>query len=295
MTQSTLDMETGATQPTPKSTQTNFVDLAKGQGLRRFGSVNWLGLWTFYKKEVQRFLKVAFQTVLAPVVTTLLYLVVFTQAFGDARPAVNGVSFIVFLAPGLTMMAILNNAFSNSSSSLIIGKIQGSIIDILMAPLSAAELTVGYTVGAATRGLLVGFITALTAAGYMAFSTPLPINNLFAIIYFSVSASVMFGLIGIVGGVWAEKFDQLAAITNFIIMPLTFLSGTFYPISRLPEPFLTITTFNPIFMLIDGFRYGFTGHAEASVLTSTLVILVINIILAFVCYRLLKSGWRIKS
>lgn len=266
-----------------------------GQGARRFGSINWLGLWTFYKKEVQRFLKVVFQTVAAPVMSTLLFLLVFMLAFGANRPSVGDVSYIVFLAPGLIMMAILTNAFANSSSSLIIGKMQGSIVDILMAPLSAAEIATGFIGGAVTRGLMVGFVTAVTCAVFMAGSDPMPVRNFFAIVYFALSAAWLFGTLGVLGGIWAEKFDQLSAITNFVIQPLTFLSGTFYAISRLPEPFLMVSRVNPVFMLVDGFRYGFTGHAEASVLTSVIVTMGLNIVLTYVVYRLLRSGYRIKS
>ncbi len=266
-----------------------------GPGVRRFGAVNWLGLRTFFFKEVHRFIKVAFQTVLAPVITTLLYMAVFAIAFGATRNPVNGVDYIVFLVPGLVMMAILNNAFANSSSSLIIGKLQGSIVDILMAPLSAAEMTTGLVAGAAVRGLIVGLVTALTAAIYMFFNAGLPVENIFAIFYFGLSAAIMFATLGVIGGIWAEKFDQLAAISNFIIQPLTFLSGTFYPISRLPEPFLSICSVNPIFMLVDGFRYGFIGTSEVSVTTSAITVLILNIVLIFAAYRLLKSGWKIKS
>ncbi|MEL6791278.1 MAG: ABC transporter permease [Pseudomonadota bacterium] len=264
-------------------------------GTRHFGPVNWLGLWTFYQKEVQRFVKVIFQTVAAPVISTLLFLLVFMLAFGVNRPDVGAVSYIVFLAPGLIMMAILTNAFANSSSSLIIGKMQGSIVDILMAPLSAAEIAAGFIGGAVTRGLLVGLITALTCAAFMAASDPLPVRNVLAVMYFALTAAWMFGTLGVLAGIWAEKFDQLSAITNFVIQPLTFLSGTFYPISRLPDAFLTASHFNPVFMLVDGFRYGFTGHAEASISVSILITLALNIALTTLTYRLLKAGYRIKT
>lgn len=265
-------------------------------GERRFGAVNWLGLQTLTMKEVRRFMKVAFQTVFAPLISTVLFLVVFMQAFGGARASVNGVPYIEFLAPGLVMMAVLTNAFANSSSSLIIGKVQGSIVDMLMPPLSASELTVALAVGAAARGLLVGAVTAATSAAFMAFSpTPMHVEHPWAILYFGLSGSFMFGMIGIIGGVWAEKFDQLAAVTNFVITPLTFLSGTFYAIGSLPEPFLTLSAGNPVYYLIDGFRYGFAGAHEAPLLTGALVTLAINIALAFACYRLLKSGYRLKS
>lgn len=267
-----------------------------GFGVRRFGAVNWLGLWTLYMKEVRRFMKVVFQTVIAPVISTLLFLIVFTQAFGGARPAVNGVPFVEFLAPGLIMMAVLTNAFTNSSSSLIIGKVQGSIVDILMPPLSAAELTLAIVAGAATRGILVGLITAITCAGFMAVNgTPMQIKAVWAIIYFSTAAAVFFGALGAIGGIWADKFDQLAAITNFIITPLTFLSGTFYSIANLPEPFRTISHYNPVYYLIDGFRSGFTGVNEAPLLIGVAATLGLSVVFTLLCYALLRKGYKIKD
>ncbi|MEX0645491.1 MAG: ABC transporter permease [Parvularculaceae bacterium] len=265
-------------------------------GERRFGRVNWLGLWTLIVKEMRRFMKVSFQTIFAPVISTILFLVVFIQAFGASRAAIGGVPYVEFLAPGLVMMAVLTNAFANSSSSIIIGKVQGSIVDVLMPPLSAAELTVAFVIGAAARGLLVGFVTAATSASFMAYSsTPMHLEHWWAIAYFSVGAALMFGMLGIIGGVWAEKFDQLAAVTNFVITPLTFLSGTFYAIKSLPEPFLTASHFNPAFYLIDGFRYGFTGAFEAPPMNGVLITLGINAALGYWCYRLLKSGYKLKS
>lgn len=269
---------------------------ASGFGERRFGPVNWLGLWTLLVKEIRRFMKVAFQTIFAPVISTILFLVVFMQAFGAARAPVHGVPYIEFLAPGLIMMAILTNSFANSSSSLIIGKVQGSIVDVLMPPLSASELTVAFVAGAAARGLLVGLVTAATSAVFMSFSdSPMHFEVLWAALYFSIAAALMFGMLGVIGGVWADKFDQLAAVTNFVITPLTFLSGTFYAIKSLPEPFLTLSNYNPVFYLIDGFRYGFTGVSEAPPLAGVLVTLAINITLAFACYSLFKSGYKLKN
>lgn len=269
---------------------------APGFGERRFGAVNWLGLWTLTAKEIRRFMKVSFQTIFAPVISTLLFLVVFMQAFGQARAAVHGVPYIEFLAPGLIMMAILTNAFANSSSSLIIGKVQGSIVDILMPPLSASELTLAFVAGAAARGLLVGIVTAATSALFMAFSaSPMKLEVLWAAGYFGLAAALMFGMLGIIGGIWADKFDQLAAFTNFVITPLTFLSGTFYAVKSLPEPFVMLSAFNPVYYLIDGFRYGFTGVYETSPLTGVLATLAINALLALWCYRLFKSGYKLKS
>jgi len=266
-----------------------------GFGERRFGAVNWLGLQTLFLKEIRRFLKVSFQTIFAPLISTLLFLLVFIQAMGG-RAAVGGVPYAEFLAPGLIMMAILTNAFANSSSSIIIGKVQGSIVDVLMPPLSASELLVAFVAGAACRGILVAIVTAATSAVFMAMAdAPMRIAHLWAIAYFSTAAALIFGLLGVIGGVWADKFDQLAAFTNFVITPLTFLSGTFYAITSLSEPFLTISHFNPVFYLIDGFRYGFTGEAEASLTVGAVTAAASVILLAALSYRLLKSGYKLKS
>lgn len=265
-------------------------------GARRFGAVNWLGLRTLYLKEVRRFMKVATQTIVAPVISTLLFLIVFTQAFGAARPAVGGVPFIAFLTPGLIMMAVLTNAFTNSSSSIMISKVQGSIVDVLMPPLSAAELTVAFVAGAATRGLIVGFITAITSAGFMAFNgAPMSVEALWAVVYFALAAAVMFAMLGVIGGIWADKFDNLAAVTNFVITPLTFLSGTFYSVDRLPEPFRSASLFNPVYYLIDGFRSGFTGHAESDLAVGFALTMALMIVFGWWCYRLFVSGYKLKD
>lgn len=277
---------------TPRTT----ADTAYAFGVRRFGAVNWLGLWTLYVKEVRRFMKVVFQTIVAPVISTLLFLIVFTQAFGGVRPDINGVPFVAFLAPGLTMMAILTNAFTNSTSSIMIAKVQGSIVDVLMPPLSAGELTIGFIAGAATRGILVGAVTAATCAVYMAlFGAPMSIKIAWAVLYYAMAAAVIFAAIGAIGGIWAEKFDQMAAITNFVITPLTFLSGTFYSVDNLPEPFRTISHYNPVYYLIDGFRSGFTGVTEAPVLISIVATFAIAVAFSFACYALIRSGYKIKD
>ena len=264
--------------------------------VREFGAVNWLGLSTLIDKEIRRFIKVSFQTIFAPLISTILFLLVFIQAFGRQKAEIHGVPYVEFLAPGLIMMAILSNAFANSSSSLMIGKVQGSIVDILMPPLTSAELLVGFLVGAAARGILVGVVTAATSAVFMAMSdAPMRLLHPWAILYFAFSGSVFFGLAGILGGIWAEKFDQLAVIQNFVITPLTFLSGTFYAVSRLPEPFLTISHLNPVFYLIDGFRYGFTGAHEASLLVGAATTIGVNVALAAWTFALLQSGYKLKS
>tara|TARA_R110002095_G_scaffold97247_2_gene85350 strand:- start:2311 stop:3123 length:813 start_codon:yes stop_codon:yes gene_type:complete len=258
---------------------------------RSFGVINGLGLWTLYKKEVRRFLKVMTQTVLAPVATTLLYMTVFSVALGSGRAAVNGVSFVEFLAPGLILMGLLNNAFANTSSSILVSKVQGNAVDFLMPPLSALELEIAFIGGAVTRGLLVALVTALTLVPFV---DVIPVHY-WAVAYFGIGSAAMLGMIGILGGLWAEKFDHMAAVTTFVITPLTFLSGTFYSISRLPEPIRLISQFNPFFYMIDGFRYGFTGFADGSVTVGVILVGVINIGLAVVCYLLLRAGWRLKT
>jgi ABC-2 type transport system permease protein len=259
--------------------------------VRRIGFINGLGLWTLYLKEVRRFAKVGFQTVFAPVISTLLFLLVFTLAFGDVRPAVGGVSFMHFLAPGLIMMGILNNAFANSASSLIIAKVQGSSVDFLMPPLSAAELSIAFIGGAATRGLVVGLVTLLCILPFM----PLTLAHPFTAFWFGLNAAMMMGMVGLLAGIYALRFDHLAAVQNFVLLPLTFLSGTFYSVKILPVIFQKLSAFNPFFYLIDGFRYGFTGVADGNVLIGALFVGTINLVLAITCYALLRSGWRLKT
>lgn len=253
--------------------------------------VNWTGLETLYVKEVRRFLKVGLQTVGAPVVTTLLYMMIFVVAVGGARPAVEGVSFARFVAPGLIMMAVLNNAFANASSSLIQAKIMGTSPDFLTPPLSPFELTAGFGLGAATRGVLVGAVTAATVWPFSHFGIAHPLTAL----YFLATASVTMAMVGVLAGLWSEKFDHLAAVTNFIVMPMTFLSGTFYSVHVLPEPFRSLSKFNPFFYLIDGFRYGFTGHADGSVAIGVAVTGALATALCLLSWELFRRGWRLKS
>jgi ABC-2 type transport system permease protein len=259
--------------------------------MRDLGMVNWIGLRTLYFKEVRRFLKVAVQTVLSPVVTTLLFMAVLSLAWGSQRGDVLGAHYTQFLAPGLVMMAILGNAFQNSSSSIMVAKMQGIAVDFLMPPLSAAELTAAFIGGAVTRGLLVGVVSIVAVAPF----TTIAVHDVWSILYFALAGSVMMGAIGAVGGIWADKFDHMAAITNFIITPLTFLSGTFYSITVLPEPIETITRANPFFHLIDGFRYGFIGASDGDVWLGALYIGAVDVALVAWVYLVLKSGWRLKA
>lgn len=258
---------------------------------RHYAGVNWIGVQTLYLREVRRFWKVGAQTVAAPVVTSLLYMLVFVVALKGARPPLHGTPFAEFVAPGLVMMAILNNAFANASSSLIQAKIMGTATDFLTPPLSPLELTIGFSLGAATRGLAVGAVTALAVVWF----TKLGVFNILAIVYFALIASLLMGMIGVLAGLWSEKFDQLAAVQNFVVMPMTFLSGTFYLVENLPGPFAAISHWNPFFYLIDGFRYGFIGHAEGSLLIGVIGSGVLTIVMAVACWLVFRSGWRLKS
>ena len=258
---------------------------------RRYPGINWIGVQTLYLREVRRFWKVGAQTVAAPVVTTLLYMLVFVVALQNARPPLHGTPFALFVAPGLIMMAMLNNAFANASSSLIQAKIMGTATDFLTPPLSPLELTLGFTLGAATRGLAVGLVTAICVLPF----APLGIANIFAIVWFALAACFVMGMTGVLAGLWSEKFDHLSAVQNFIVMPMTFLSGTFYLVENLPEPFATISHFNPIFYMIDGFRYGFIGHAEGNVWIGVAMSAALTLFMSWACWRVFKSGWRLKS
>jgi ABC-2 type transport system permease protein len=258
---------------------------------RRYGAINWLGLWTLYQKEVRRFWNVATQTVAAPIVTTLLFLAVFSLALGgNNAQAVDGVPYVQFLAPGLIVMAMTQNAFANTSSSLVIAKVQGNIVDLLMPPLSPFEQTAGLALGGLTRGLVVGTAVAIGMLPFVAIT----VHHWGFVVFHAVSASLLLALLGVLGGLWSEKFDHLAAVTNFIITPLAFLSGTFYSTQRLPEPWLTVAHLNPFFYMIDGFRYGFTGHADGSLAVGIAMMLIANLSLALLAHRLFSTGYRLK-
>ena len=258
---------------------------------RRYDGINWVGLRTLYLKEVRRFWKVGAQTVAAPVVTTLLYMMVFVVALKGARPPLHGTPFAEFVAPGLIMMAILQNAFANASSSLIQAKIMGTATDFLTPPLSPLELTVGFTLGAATRGVAVGLVTAICVMPF----AKLGLANIALIVWFGLIASLLMGMVGVLAGLWSEKFDHLSGVQNFVVMPMTFLSGTFYLVDSLPEPFASISKFNPFFYLIDGFRAGFIGHAEGSLMVGVVMSAVLTVVMGAACWLVFRSGWRLKS
>ena len=256
-------------------------------------SVNWQGLKTLYLKEVRRFFKVQLQTIWAPAITTLLFLVIFALALGGTRAAVLGVPYADFLGPGLIVMGMIQNAFANSSSSILVAKVQGSIIDVLMPPLSAGELVMAYVAGAVTRAWLVGIAVWTVMA--IAPGVDVPIANPFLVVYFGTMGAVMLSLLGVLTGVWADKFDHASAVTNFVIQPLTLLSGTFYAIDKVNPTMAMISHANPFFYIIDGFRSGFIGTADGLLVQGAVVLALVNVTLWAVCYRVIRSGWRLKA
>ena len=258
---------------------------------KKFGYINWIGFWTLYKKEVLRFLIVVIQTVISPLVTSLLFLLVISLAIGNDRGEVLGFSFISFLAPGLIAMQVIQQAFSHSSSSIIISKIQGNIVDILYAPLTAGEITLAINLAACTRSLM---ITVVSIAVF-SFIVELKFYSFFYIFIFTFLGAFILSSIGIIISLWAEKFDHLASATNFIIVPLSFLSGTFYSINRLPDILKNVSEMNPFFYIIDGFRYGFLGVADGSIKFGLLYLIILSFLTWFASYILFKKGYKIKS
>lgn len=266
--------------------------------VRDFGRVNWLGLQTLLQKEVQRFFKIPLQTVVAPAVTSLMFLLIFNLAISKFRPPINGVHFAMFIAPGLIMMGILQNAFANTASSILSAKIQGNIVDFLMPPLSTGELTAGFVLGGAVRGLVVAVVTGALIAPFLYFFSPhllLSIQHPLIALFFGGGAALMLSLVGLLAGVWADKWDHMSTVTNFVIMPLTFLSGTFYSVEQLPGVWYTISHFNPFFYMIDGFRYAFTGHHDSNLAAGAAIVVVLNVILWFASLAVVKSGYKLKA
>ncbi|MBL8662980.1 MAG: ABC transporter permease [Candidatus Odyssella sp.] len=258
---------------------------------RRVGLFNGRGAWTLYAKEVRRFLKVSQQTLMAPVVTTLLFLAIFALALGGDQRMIAGVPFDQFLAPGLVMMAVAQNAFANTSSSLVISKVQGNIVDVLMPPLSPSELTLGYALAGVTRGLFVGAACILA----MTLFVETHIRDLGLVLYHAAMASLMLSLLGLMGGIWADKFDHIAAVTNFVVTPAAFLSGTFYSIELLPGFWNALAHANPLFFLIDGFRAGFIGKSDGPLLAGALVVAGVNALLWAICHAMFKKGYKLKA
>ena len=260
-------------------------------GTRRFGLINWVGAWTLYQKEVLRFLMVWAQTLFSPLISSLLFLLVLSLAIGNERGDVLGVSFISFLAPGLISMQVIQQSFSHSSSSFMIGKIQGNIVDLLYAPLSAAEVTIAVSLASVTRAVMIAIISIIT----FMLIIEIQITNYLALIAFTFLSSFILGNVGIIAGLWSEKFDNMATVTNFVIIPLSFLSGTFYSIERLPGLLKTISEFNPFFYMIDGFRYSFIGQADGSITIGLVYLTILSFASWFITYLLYKNGYKIKS
>ena len=259
-------------------------------GERRFG-INWVGAYTLYLKETLRFLSVFGQTIVGPIITSILFLAVISLAIGEDRSNVLGVPFIEFLAPGLIAMQVVQQSFSHSSSSLLMGKIMGNIVDLIGAPLSAGEVTFAIIFASVTRALMISIISILV------FSLMIEIevkNYLIFFIYLLLSSFIM-GAIGFIAGLWADKFDHMATATNFIIVPLSFLSGTFYSVERLPNFLKVLSHYNPFFHMIDGFRYSFINNMDGSLKFGLIYLSIISILSWLIAFQLYKKGYKIKT
>jgi ABC-2 type transport system permease protein len=262
-----------------------------GMGVRRFGRVNWLGLATLAKREVMRFMNVWSQTIMAPLINAGLFLMIFTIAIGSQRGDVMGVSFLHFIAPGILTMTVIQNAFSNTSSSLASAKVQGNIVDTLMPPLSGAELVIGYVAGAVVRGLIVAVIIAAGAMMFLGVGMAHPLW----VLTFVVIGSVFMGGLGLIAAIFANKFDQLAAIQNFIVTPLSFLSGTFYSIEALPPVLRQMSHANPFFYIIDGVRYGMLDVSDSSPWRGLWVASLASAMVLGLCWYWFNRGYRLKA
>ena len=254
-------------------------------------SSNSVSLFNLFFREVLRFLKVGSQTVIGPAISSLLFLAVFSLALGRTIENINGVPLTNFIAPGLIMMTMLQNSFANSASSIGQAKSQGNIVDTLMAPLGEIQLTIGYVLGSVVRGIICGIVTYVGVT----FFVHIQIHSFLALFFYSIMGCTMMGALGTMVGIWADKWDQQQGITNFIVLPLTFLSGTFYSISRLPDFWKNISNFNPFFYNIDGFRYAFIGKSDSFIIFGSIILFLINITLLILCYYMFKSGYKLKS
>ena len=259
-------------------------------GFRRFNT-NWIGTYSLYKKETLRFLNVFGQTVVGPIITAILFLLVISLAIGESREEVLGVTFVEFLAPGLIAMQVIQQAFSHSSSSLLMGKVMGNIVDIIGAPLSALEVTIAVIFAAITRGLIIASISIII----FSFVIEIKINNYYIFITYLFLTSFIMASAGFIAGLWADKFDNMAAVTNFLIVPLSFLSGTFYSVDRLPSILKSLSYYNPFFHMIDGFRYSFINDMDGSLKFGIIYLTFISVLIWLISYYLYKVGYKIKS
>jgi ABC-2 type transport system permease protein len=249
------------------------------------------GMYTLFKKEVLRFWRVAFQTIASPVITALLYLLIFSHVLEGRVQVYEDVPYTAFLIPGLIMMSLLQNAFANSSSSLIQSKVMGNLIFVLLTPLTYLQFFLAFLGASIVRGLVVGLSIYLVATWFV----DLPIVHIVWVIAFAILGSALLGTFGIIAGIWSDRFDQMAAFQNFVIMPLTFLSGVFYSIHSLPPVWQTISTFNPFFYMIDGFRYGFFGKGDISPWVSLVVVTLFLVGLVVLSLKMLKSGYKLRG
>ena len=259
-------------------------------GVRRF-NINWIGVYSLYKKETLRFLNVFGQTIVGPIITAILFLLVISLAIGENRQDVLGVSFVEFLAPGLIAMQVIQQSFSHSSSSLLMGKVMGNIVDLIGAPLSALEVTFAIVLASVTRGIIIASISIAV----FSFMIEIKINNYLVFSTYLFLTSFIMGSAGFIAGLWADKFDNMATVTNFIIVPLSFLSGTFYSVERLPDILKSLSFYNPFFHMIDGFRYSFIINMDGSLNFGIIYLSLISILIWFISYYLYKAGYKIKS
>ena len=259
--------------------------------LKGIGAVNWIGLITLTKREIMRFIKIYMQTIIGPALTTLLFLIIFSIALGRSSKLVGEIPFLEFLGPGLIIMSMIQNSFGNSSSSLLSAKVAGNISDFLMPPFTPFEFTSAFLIGSIARGLLVG----IASVALIITLVPIKVYDLVALVYFSFISCSIMGLVGIISGIWADKFDQMAAITNFLVTPLALLSGTFYSISNLPTTFYLVSQLNPFFYMIDGFRYSLIGYSDANIIVGATVLFILNLVLFFTTIVIIKKGYRLKS
>lgn len=258
---------------------------------RRIRGINTIGVVTLVQKEIGRFLNVYMQTIIAPIMTLILFFMIFNLSIGGTHGDILGVPYMAFLAPGLLMMTTIQNAFANASSSLVIAKVQGNIVDVLMPPLSAAELMAGYIAGSLIRAFVLGTLGTLILALFL----HVPMERPGLILLFGLLGNMMMAVLGIIAGLLSEKFDHIAAVTNFIVTPLTFLSGTFYALTALPPFWQKLAAFNPFFYMIDGFRAGFIGVAEMNIGTGLILLVCTNAVLIAVAWRMLHTGYKTKS
>lgn len=254
--------------------------------------INWLGMWTLYSKEVRRFMRVYHQTLLAPMVTSMLFLAIFSLAIGGRVDQVAGVPFVQFMSAGLIVMTMMQNAFANTSSSLTMGKVLGSIIDYLLPPLSAREITFAMMMGGVTRGVACGVMVWVAAT---LFGVAPQLHSLAALVFYTLISCAVLSLLGIIAGIFADTFDQMSAMTSYVITPLAFLSGTFYSVDNLPGFWREVTHFNPFFYMIDGFRYSLTGHHDGSMTVGMVMLALLTVLLYAFAHMLIYRGVRIKA